>query len=554
MVPATRPARIFTLGLALITAAFLAQAVYAARVLVPYHDETSALFFGYLAAAGEISLYQDDMVGHRPPGAYYVLGATQAWWGRDLLVARMTSVVFGVALVLLTAMLGRRLGGDLCGLLAAAFLAAQGAIVGYYATAHYHALTAMTMVAGLLVWLGAETPLRNVAGAAVLGSLFFLRTHMWLLLPVVLVCAVRRARSRGERLLVGAVMILPPLAFFLWDLRRLKLLASMPFVGQLVRPLGYVPFAVLDARPYQGVGFQLQALVHLARRYEFLVLAVAGILCLALWRGRRAGWRGVYLIDRRVSLLAMLFLYVLACLFVFFRINFKWIGLYIASLAPLLTLVLGYLASRLAVDPGFTPRARMVLAAALAAVLVLPIYYNRNPLLPLGVWRAADPMRRARLAGEHLARLVPREARVFFFGQVDVFYLSGLPPTHLQQIANYDTLAVRDDDNWATMRSGYYGMPQLERWLGVEADYAVISPEGFNEFAEGFHKHPEVNRPKVARMGALLAERFEKVDRVGEYPYYSYEVYRRVGRPVPSVAGGAPPAGRATPARALRSP
>jgi len=113
------------------------------------------------------------------------------------------------------------------------------------------------------------------------------------------------------------------------------------------------------------------------------------------------------------------------------------------------------------------------------------------------------------------------------------FAFSGLPPTWIQQITNYDTLAVRDEDNWATLRSGYYGMPQVERWLGIEADYAVISPEALNVFAEGFHGHPEVNRPKVARIRALLAERFERIDRVAEYPYYSYEVYRRVWGDIP---------------------
>jgi len=149
-------------------------------------------------------------------------------------------------------------------------------------------------------------------------------------------------------------------------------------------------------------------------------------------------------------------------------------------------------------------------------------------LMPAGAVRGADPVGAVRAAGEHLARLVPVDARVFFFGQVDVFYFSGLPSTWVQQITNYDTLAVNDEDRRATLRSGYYSMAEVERWLGAEADYAVISPEGLATFAEGFHNHPEVNRPRVSRIRELLAQHFVKVGTVTEYPYYSYEVYRRL--------------------------
>jgi hypothetical protein len=205
--------------------------------------------------------------------------------------------------------------------------------------------------------------------------------------------------------------------------------------------------------------------------------------------------------------------------------------MYFASLLPLLAVVLGALASRLLADGALGRRGRAVLAVFLAAVLVLPIYYNRNPLMPSGPARAADPVRAVQVAGRHLARLVPPDARVFFFGQVDVYYFSGLPPTHLQQITNYDTLAVNDRDNAVLLRSGYYGMPQVERWLGTEDDYAVISPQGLLTFAEDFHDHPDVNRPKVARIRELLDRYFTRVGTVSEYPYYSYEVYRRVSRP-----------------------
>jgi len=53
-------------------------------------------------------------------------------------------------------------------------------------------------------------------------------------------------------------------------------------------------------------------------------------------------------------------------------------------------------------------------------------------------------MRSVSTAGHHLARLVPPGAKVFLFGQVDIFYLSGLFAAYPQQVTNYDTLAVND--------------------------------------------------------------------------------------------------------------
>ncbi len=525
----------FRFALALIVLLFVAQSVHLARVLVPSHDETSALFVGYLATSGRISLYQDEVVGHRPPGPAYIMGATQLW-GRSLMAARLASVAFGVVLVLLTGLLAREVGGVWCGLLAAAFLTAQGAIVGYYSLGDYHALVPMVMMAGLLVWLSGTRPAHNLLGVAILGGLFFMRVHVWSLLPVILVLGVRRARSWSERLLVAGVMIVPPLVFFLWDVRHLKLLVAMPLLGGLVRPLGYMPFMLLDERPYQDWASQARTLFQLTRRYEFLILVTLVVLLLVVWRRMRGGHWTPYFADRRLNLLAALFVYMLACLFVAFRINFKWIGMYFASLMPLLAVILGYLASRLLEDRALGRRGRAAFAAFLAVMLVLPIYYNRSTLMPLGAVRAADPVRAVRVAGEHLARLVPDTARVFFFGQADVYYFSGLPPTYLQQITNYDTLAVNDQDNAVTLRSGYYGMPQVEHWLGTDADYAVVSPEGLRTFAEAFHYHPEINRPKVARIWELLARHFAKIGTVDEYPFYSYDVYRRVSRAEPAPA------------------
>jgi len=119
---------------------------------------------------------------------------------------------------------------------------------------------------------------------------------------------------------------------------------------------------------------------------------------------------------------------------------------------------------------------------------------------------------------------VPKDAKVFFFGSAEVYYLSGLPATYFPQVYNFNQLAVLDQDNRVTVRSGFYGMPQVERWLSSDAEYAVISPWALKTYGD---LHPEFSPPKVARIQTLLAQHFEFIDRVDEYPYYSYDVYRR---------------------------
>lgn len=529
-----RAVRLFPLFLALIGVAGLLHALYLAYVVVPSHDESSALFFGYLAASGRISMFDDGVVGQRAPGVAYIFGLTQLLAGRNLLAARYLGVGLSAGLVVLTAVLTRRLAGPLAGILAGALLAGQGSLVAYYAFGDFHALVPVLLLAGLLLMFGPHTAARNLLGMAVLASLFFIRSHVMPIIPLALAYALWRARGPVERFGLLAVTAGPPLAFLFWDPKHLKLLAHMPLVSALARPLGYLPFLYLDARPFHGLESQLWRLATLVRRYEFLaMLAVVGVAA-AAWRIRRTGRGAPYLSNGGVNVVAGLFLVMLALLLAVFRMNYKWVGMYFASLAPLLTIVLGALWAALLTDAGIGRGMRRAGMALFALAVILPVYYNRNPSMPIGEVRRADAVRAVYTAAAHLARVVPANARVFFFGPVDVYYLSGLPATYLPQITNYDTIAVRDDDNWSTVRSGYYGMLQVEYWLGVDAEYAVVSPEALETFAVGFHGHPETNVPKAERMRVLLTRYFEKIDTVREYPFYTYEVYRRV-RPGPVV-------------------
>ena len=516
--------RAFTVALALIALLFLSQALWLARVLVPSQDEIGTLFLGSLAASGQIGLYDDQVIGHRAPLPFYVFGVTQVLFGRNLLAGRLLAIAFGLVALVLTALLARRLGGALCGLLAAAFLAAQGAVVGYYSMADFHSMVPMIIAAGVLVWLSGNAPWRNVAGTGILASLFFVRTHVMPVIPFALGYGLWRSRTAKERWAVLAVTALPPLAFFLSDERHLKLLANVTFVNRFVRRLGYLPPLSLDARHQETFLSQVWWLIRLARRYEFLLLAAAVAVVLVAWRVIASRRADHYLKEPKLHLVAALFLYLLGFQFVFFHINFKWIGMYAVSFAPLLVTLLGFAYSRLLSDADLSAGFKRALVAFLLAVMALPIYYNRNPVLPIGEMRAADPYGAAHVAAAHLARAVPKDAKVFFFGSAEVYYLSGLPATYFPQVYNFNQLAVLDQDNRVTVRSGFYGMPQVERWLSSDAEYAVISPWALKTYGD---LHPEFSPPKVARIQTLLAQHFEFIDRVDEYPYYSYDVYRR---------------------------
>ena len=161
--------RAFTVALALIALLFLSQALWLARVLVPSQD-------GVAEPHAEQALEVGSRALEHPDGVL----------GRNLLAGRLLAIAFGLVALVLTALLARRLGGALCGLLAAAFLAAQGAIVGYYSMADFHSMVPMIIAAGVLVWLSGNAPWRNVAGTGILASLFFVRTHVMPVIPFAL--------------------------------------------------------------------------------------------------------------------------------------------------------------------------------------------------------------------------------------------------------------------------------------------------------------------------------------------------------------------------------
>lgn len=512
--------RYYPLLLLLLIAVYLGQGFFYTRTLVSSDDEESYLSAGLLAVTGAISLYQDDMTGQRMPLPFYVLGGSQVVFGRNLWAARLVSLVLGLGAVLLAVRLGRQLGGDSAALFAGAFLATQGAVVSYYATATYHSLTALVLT-GTVCLLVHGAPRTSVLGAGGIALLFFTRTNLFPALPVLGVWALIGARRAWPRTAVIGAVGLPVALFFLSDPTHLKLLAHVPVLDRLVEPLGYRSVLYFEPVSERDRTSFLWVLVLLGRRYESWLLAATALLCgwILARRSIRAGrsWPK----RRETAAVAALAAWILLWHFMIFRINFKWVIAYVPDFAPLVAVVLGVVAARL-MDIVTTPRlARVVMLSGLAAALMVSVVFVRCPLMPRPIPRPFhdDPIQALERAAKHLRALVPAATPVFLYGHSMPVYLAGLN-AYLPQLMTPRSLTMNDQDDRAVARSGVWGRRQVEQWLGKEADYAVVSLKVLETF--------EVDRPAaIARMRALLAERFVLVGQVTDAPWLSYEVYER---------------------------
>jgi len=289
-----------------------------------------------------------------------------------------------------------------------------------------------------------------------------------------------------------------------------------------VAPLGYRSALVLDGRIPLSLGENLWELARLIRRHEFWALSAGLLLAVQGWR-RFSGLRTPSVEHGRLGWLTALLLYLTACQFVMFSWNWKWIGLYFLPFAPLLAVLLGVGFERLLTATRRSSLPRRVLVVALLCCLAPPLYFVRNQLLPVGEVRAKRPLARSYEAAAHLKHLVPHDAKVFFYGWNVSYYLSGLPKTYLQLAYSDSTLpAVRIDD-FTLRKSGFVSLSEIAVWLSTDADFAVVDPFYLSVHADDFLGAPRF-------MKALLDRHFVKIASVTEYPYASYDVYRRKPR------------------------
>jgi hypothetical protein len=504
-----------------LAALYVTQGLYFAYTLIPTHDAIQYLLVGARVVRGELGVYDDRYTGNRVPLPFYVLGVTQLW-GPSLVIPRLMNVGFGLGTLALTVALARRIAGPVAGVLAGLFFTTQGVVVAYYTYEGYPALAAFLFTLAAFVMLRATTPVGRVVGMFLAGVLFFVRSNLWPAIPFWLAYGLWRASGVRERLALGGVVAGPLVLFFAWDPANVKILSYVPLANRLVAPLGYVASVVLDIQHTLSWPEQFWQLARIARRYEFWVLAVAVIAIVEGWRWatRRplAPWARLHAVQVVAVLLAFMFVANL----LMYRWTWKWVGLYFVTFSPLLPVLLGVaFGHRLTETPPASWK-RRGLVLVLVALLLPPLYVVRNPLLPTGELLERDPFGAAHVAAQHLRRVVPSEAKVFFYGLNGVYYLSGLPQTYAQQIYKQDQFAMIPVDDWVLRRSGFVPVSDMTHWLTADAHFAVIDLN----FLEYKLTIPSLGNPE-ALMKTLLARHFERIDTIDEFPMATYGVYRR---------------------------
>lgn len=519
---ADSPRWLYRALLVLLVAIFLAQAIFFSRTLVFSDDEEGYVVLGYLAARGTISLFQDEMLGARTPLPFYILGWPQLMMGRSLWSARLLCIVFALGVVWLTIRTARILGGRTAGLLAGFLLATQGAVVGYFATAGYHAISALVVMAVLQLFIGPPFSGQYLVAAASTGLIFLTRTHISPLIPVLLGVCIFRSSSWRDRFLVMALGVATPVVFLLSDPTHLKLLAYAGPFEDLAARWGYRSIFYFYDYPRPLLGDQMKALLLFARRYESLTVAAAGLLVAALWSTYKGRTMRAWRVRPDIWFLIALFVYGVACLFLVVAGQNLKLGIaYFPAYAPLAAVLLGIGFARLLSAPHTSAAARLAGAGTLCVALVISVVSPRQPLLPPlpGRLFQDDAIVRLDSLTRRLERTIPAGSRVFLLGDSMPLYLADRLP-YLRQILHPATLAAHDEDPWLVARNGVWGRDQIEEWLTRDATYAVIGPRWIEAF------RPNRTR-NIERIEELLVAHFSRIAILDDYFEIPYHVYRR---------------------------
>jgi Dolichyl-phosphate-mannose-protein mannosyltransferase len=528
-----------TLWLALIVLIFVAFGVFFAHYLVSLDTEWGHVVLGHLLVSGQIRPFQDEMVGARLPLAYYVIGSSQLVAGRDLLAARLWSVVLGALTVVSTFYLGRSVAGRTCGFLSALLLATHSVLVGFYAAASHYAVSSLLIAAGLLSIAIGRSTLGAIVGMSCFVGVAFTRAQLAVMAPAVLAYLLFRARTRWERVTLVAIAVVPPAVFFAWNTEHLKVLAYAPLLKSFVTPLGYRALFELGAESLlpQSEGFG--GVAWFFKRHFFWVATsalLAGSAIVARWWAPRISRTAM---PTFVVFIAALAVFTLGWHVVGFssfyvkQLYLKPMAAYATGFAPLWAVTLGYGCATL-ISPGYAPPwIRVGMTAWLLVVFALGPTFSRHAAMPL-VLPPTTTISLIDADARTIGSVIPAGQRVFVFGSPIRAYLAGASP-YLQQIIHDSTL-VPSTDSYTVARSGLWGSRQIDEWLGHDSQYAIVEPALLEAYAT-----VQPYGPLVGRMRFLLEEHFRLVVTVGASPYSpAFQVYSR--KQARTMSGRAPEA------------
>lgn len=480
------------------------------------------LYHGYLAVTGQISLYQDEMTGHRVPLPYYVIGLSQVLWGPSLVAARAVSAAIGLGVLVLVWLLATRLGGELCGVLAALFAVTQAYLLGYFAWATFHSLISLLLLAGLYVLLATDLRWRRVLAIGFCTLLFFTRPQIWPLHPLAFAFLAWEAESRRERWAITVVAAGPPAVFLLFDVHHLKLLTQIPGLDRLVLPLGFQAVAVPYRVEHDWRAAVTGALGLLGRSYKTWIVAAAVLVAVLTWRAVRGRKVREFVANRGVVIVAVVTAYLAAWQFAIIRFSPKAAVGYFPSFAILAAIPLGYGFAVVLRSFRVASMPRMAVGALLVVIFLVSPAVSPPPALPLAVAYDRPAMVALQDLVMTLRSLIPPGSRVFLFGPSESLFMAGLQP-YLQQANHLETLSPLTDD-WIRRRSGQWGTAEIRQWLGRDADYAVVRLAILREARENQHT-PTGNN--VDLIESLLSRHFALIGVLDQYPGPEFYVYER---------------------------
>ncbi len=500
--------------------ASLVQSGFFAFALVPDPDDTVHAFLGRLALSGEISLFQDELPGHRAPLPYYVIGLSQLLWDRSVVAARLLSAAIGVACFLLLLVLTTRLAGELAGILALLFALSQGVIVASFAHTSYHALVSLLLLGGLAVALCTSFRGKHLVAMALFSLLFFTRTLMVPLIPAAMVYLLWEAKGLLERVGIVAVTVIPAAVFFWSDPNHLKLLAYAPVLRRLAEPMGFQPSPMMTSALLQGASLDspTRALLLLARWYKVWILAALVFAAVVTVRLIRRLPLHEALSNRGVNLVGAVLLYLSLWQFVAFMRSWSWAVGYLASFAILGAVGLGFGFSVLIREYRATVGPRAAICVFLFGLFLLGPSLSRPPDLPAAVWGAALPTRALHRLAEAIGTHIPHGSRVFHLGSFQPLYIAGLQP-YLRQVFGAWTLSPVIDER-IRKKSGLWGEAEIREWLEKDSQYAVIVPADLDTYRAACGGC-------VGLVQSLLAKHFTEIAVLEHYPDRAHVIYRR---------------------------
>jgi hypothetical protein len=240
---------------------------------------------------------ETDVWLHKPPLAFWLMGASLTSFGIGALVLRLPSVVLSTLCVFLTYATGRRLAGPRVALLAAAFQAVNGLLVslasGRRVADHVDTALITCVQTGMLALIsGAQNGrLRRsawLAGAA-MGAGLLAKSAPALVIGVV-ACALwaktpgwRQAGPLVARLLGGAALVAGPWTLYTWVIYPAEAARAQAYLLQHI-------FRVVEGHS-GGVWSYLLAMPRLYGELVFLSLVWLAIVA---WRTtpswRLVGW------------------------------------------------------------------------------------------------------------------------------------------------------------------------------------------------------------------------------------------------------------------------